>query len=182
VGSFGIPGATFATVEHRLHRVRRAAVSPFFSKASIQKLEPTIKHMAEKMCARINGFKESGQPVNVRNLYQCFTTDVITLYALNRSWNYLDSPDLSAYWVDTMRNLVKFGAVVKFFPWLMSLMEALPSDFVRKLDPGTCLIFDYRQVGRITEVFSNDGLHTDCLIENPREHQKCNGWHFQALC
>lgn len=102
--------------------------------------------MAEKMCARINEFKESGQPLNMRNLYQCFTTDVITLYALNRSWNYLDSPDLSAYWVDTMRHLVKFGTVMKFFPWLMTIMEALPVDLVRKLDPGTSLVFDYRHV------------------------------------
>ena len=74
------------------------------------------------------------------------TTDVITLYAMNRSWNYLDSPDLSKFWVETMENLVKFGALVKYFPWMMPIVESIPLETLRKMDPGTAMILDYRRV------------------------------------
>lgn len=121
-------------------------MSPLFSKSSINKLEPMLTHMIEKTCRRINEFRESGQPIPVRNLYSCLTTDVVTLFALNRSWNYLDSPDLSAFWVETMENLVKFGAIVKYAPWLMTLTESLPIEWLRKMDPGTAMIMDFRQV------------------------------------
>ena len=166
VDSFGLPRTTFTTVDHRTHRMRRAAISPFFSKASINKLEPMLEHMTEKMCSRVNEFRDSAQPINMRNLYQCFTTDVITLYALNRSWNYLDSPDLAAHWVETMRSVVKFGAVVKFFPWLLALVEALPVNVVRKLDPGTSLVLDYRQVC-LSDLIVSVPFSTNRCIENP---------------
>ncbi|PYI21619.1 hypothetical protein BO99DRAFT_430718 [Aspergillus violaceofuscus CBS 115571] len=33
---FGIPGATFSTARHDVHKIRRAAISPFFAKAKVR--------------------------------------------------------------------------------------------------------------------------------------------------
>ncbi|KAI9641437.1 hypothetical protein NHQ30_010244 [Ciborinia camelliae] len=43
VSSGGSPGSSFETIAHDLHRLRRNAVNPFFSKRSITAMEPIIK-------------------------------------------------------------------------------------------------------------------------------------------
>lgn len=180
VAQFGLPDSIFAAVDHRLHRSRRAAMSPFFSKASTNKLEPMIGYMIEKFCGRINQYRKSGQPLPMRNLYSCLTTDVITLYAMNRSWNYLDSPDLSAFWVETMENLVKFGAIAKYFPWVMKGVEALPIEVLRKLDPGTAMIFDFRKVCVFHLVASPSRWSANKRTESSRQHSRSNRWNLQV--
>lgn len=53
---FGIPKATFSTVEHELHRLRKQPLDPFFSKASIYRLEPVISATIDKLYRRIEEF------------------------------------------------------------------------------------------------------------------------------
>lgn len=91
----------------------------------------------------------------IRSLYMCLTTDVITLYALNRSWGHLDSPDLSPLWVQTIESVVKVGALVKYFPWIQTFAEALPMHWIKKMDPGMFMMLDYRLVGFLSSQISN---------------------------
>lgn len=44
-------------------------MNPFFSKASVNRLEPMLSYMVEKACSRIDEFRESGQPLLLRRLY-----------------------------------------------------------------------------------------------------------------
>jgi hypothetical protein len=39
---FVTPDGAFGTVDHDMHRMRRAAMNPFFSKASVRRLQPLI--------------------------------------------------------------------------------------------------------------------------------------------
>ena len=39
--------AAISTLSHELHRQRRAATAPFFSKASIQRLEPSVQSVVD---------------------------------------------------------------------------------------------------------------------------------------
>ena len=47
------PGSVLATKEHDLHRRRRAAVNPFFSKLSVRRVEPTIQRTLSKLISRM---------------------------------------------------------------------------------------------------------------------------------
>jgi hypothetical protein len=76
----------------------------------------------------------------------CLTTDVITLYALNRSWNHLDSPDFSPFWVETLKAIVEVAGFVKFFPWVLPLTQALPMSVIKAISPGMAMLFDYQHV------------------------------------
>lgn len=93
VNQFDLPGSGFGTVDHRLHRARRAAINPFLSKRSVAQLQPMLTFMIEKLCNRIEEYRKSGQLMSMRQVYMCLITDVVTPYTLNRSWNHLDSPD-----------------------------------------------------------------------------------------
>lgn len=90
---FGISVATFSTDLHEKHRLRRALISMFFSKRSIVRLEPVIQSVVDKLCDRLEGFRKSGEPLNLRNAYMAMGTDVIHQYCFAAPNYYLDEPD-----------------------------------------------------------------------------------------
>jgi hypothetical protein len=141
-----LPGTAFGTEDYKLHRQRRAALNPFFSKQQIYRLQPMLSHMVEKLCGRIDEFQKSGQPMPMRPVYMCLTTDIVTLYALNKSWNHLDSSDFSPFWVETIKATGSVGAIAKHFPWLITFMKTLPIWLLRKLNPGLVLLLEFHEV------------------------------------
>lgn len=72
-GEFPFAGAT---LDHDLHRIRRTALNPFFSKQSIFKLEPVIRDLVARLCGRFEQFRGTGNPVNLGHAYAALTTDV----------------------------------------------------------------------------------------------------------
>lgn len=63
----------FATVDHDRHKVRRAALNPFFSTQNVRKLQPVIRERVEMMLKRIEDFRKSGEVLNASWLYAAFT-------------------------------------------------------------------------------------------------------------
>lgn len=49
----------FATVDHDLHKYRRAALNPFFSLQNVRKLQPVIEERVTTMMKRIRDFNKS---------------------------------------------------------------------------------------------------------------------------
>jgi cytochrome P450 len=70
---FGAPDSVLAAVHHELHRMRRATLSPFFSKASVYRLEPVIQDKVDEMVERLEGFRASRQPIPVFEMFTAFT-------------------------------------------------------------------------------------------------------------
>ncbi|KAM0148414.1 hypothetical protein ACHAPG_009990 [Botrytis cinerea] len=87
---FNTPDTEFGAEDHYVHRMRRSALNPFFSKASIDRLSPMLTSMVEKLSSRLEEFRNTNQPLNIRLPFQCYTADIVTLYATNRCWNHLD--------------------------------------------------------------------------------------------
>lgn len=143
---FGTGDTGFGTVDHNLHRKRRHALNPFFSIASIYRLEPIMKSLIEKLCARIDEAKKACTPLNMRLVYMCFTTDVITSYALNECWNHLESSDFSPLWCQTIKETGGMTKWTKQFPFLYHLFTALPQWLVGSLNPGMILVLDMQRV------------------------------------
>lgn len=55
---FGTPEAMFSTPSHDQHRARRAALSRFFSMASVRRLQPVIEERVAKLVERLRGFQD----------------------------------------------------------------------------------------------------------------------------
>lgn len=67
----------FGTIDHDLHRVRRAPVAKFFSRGNVAKLEDEIKEHVQMLCDKLlrQNVKE---PFDVKTAYSCFTADIIS--------------------------------------------------------------------------------------------------------
>lgn len=64
----------FATIDHDLHKYRRAALNPFFSLQNVRKLQPVIQERVSTMLERIRDFKESEAVLNISWLDAAFTS------------------------------------------------------------------------------------------------------------
>lgn len=89
----------------------------------------------------------------MRQVYMCLTTDIVTIYALNRSWDHLDSEDFSPLWTETIKAVGVAGAVIKQFPWVLPLVRVFPREVVRGLDEGMGMLLDWQEVCRISLSF-----------------------------
>lgn len=76
VNQFGIPDATFATVGHDLHRLRRSALNPFFSKAKVRSLQPLIEDVARNLLDRFEEFRLMDQPLTISLGFAALTNGI----------------------------------------------------------------------------------------------------------
>jgi hypothetical protein len=77
----------------------------------------------------------------------CLATDIITLYALNHSWNRLDDPGFSQLWVDTVKSTVYEGHFLKQFPIMHTILNAVPMRILGAINPSMSMLLQWRKVG-----------------------------------
>lgn len=69
----GVPQSSFATVKHETHRMRRAALNPFFSKQKVRSLQPRIENVVNNLLARLDGYANKPDPVKVSDAFAALT-------------------------------------------------------------------------------------------------------------
>lgn len=143
---FGNSSSAFGTTSHDLHRVRRSALNPFFSKQSVTRLEPVIRSYVEKMCARFENLRKSGEPVETMIVYAALTTDIICEYSYSKSYGCLDDPGWKHEWLDSMNFSVSSVHLNKHFGWLFPMMEATPEWIVQRLNPAVMILINFQKV------------------------------------
>lgn len=123
---FASQSATFSTLSHELHRIRRGKLASFFSKSSVQQLEPTVQSVVEKLVSHLQAVRGSGTNVNVIDLYSCLTSDIISQYAFGRSYNLLDTPNFAPHWNVMWMETSLNSHLLKQFGWLEPVMRGMP--------------------------------------------------------
>ena len=58
-----LDGSAFATLDHDLHRVRRGALNPYFSKRMVQRLEPRVKQKVLALKQRL--VESAGEVIDI---------------------------------------------------------------------------------------------------------------------
>ncbi|KAJ5791538.1 uncharacterized protein N7518_008549 [Penicillium psychrosexuale] len=76
-------------IDHDVHRVRRATLSPFFSKRSIQALEGRVVDKIDILVDRIAEARQTGETVNLLFAAGTLTIDIISAYTFGKDWNKL---------------------------------------------------------------------------------------------
>ncbi|KAL9585669.1 MAG: hypothetical protein Q9203_004155 [Teloschistes exilis] len=134
---FANPGSSVGTIDHELHRKRRSAVLPFFSKQKIYALEPVIQSTVDKLCNRLEDYVKSGQPLNLRSAYQCLAADVVAEYCFAESGNLLEKPDSGvARWKEHQQGL-QAGLRARYLPsWYMPVVRGAPEWIRATVDPA----------------------------------------------
>ncbi|OAL26401.1 hypothetical protein AYO22_04319 [Fonsecaea multimorphosa] len=135
-GRFGNHGSIITTADFALHRRRRVALNPFFSKRSIVDFQPVIRQKIELLSKKLREYKAKDNPVVLSEAFPAFAGDIITEYSFGICYNHLDSPDFSESFHAAFMAVGGFGHVAVQFPWFHPLLNSLPHGFVRKMQPA----------------------------------------------
>lgn len=104
--------------------MRRGALSKFFSRAQVSRLEPTIRDLAERLCRKIVTVGKEG-PFDVTTAFSLFTTDVITGYCLGENLGLVDQQGWEPNFREPLYAQLKLVYLFRFFPWLRHLGFAM---------------------------------------------------------
>jgi hypothetical protein len=69
---FGSDVSTISTVPHDLHRKRRAAWAPVFSKQRITRLRPVIQERVDALLGRIDEHMRKGNVINLKHAFAAY--------------------------------------------------------------------------------------------------------------
>ncbi|KAI1978936.1 hypothetical protein LOZ54_006196 [Ophidiomyces ophidiicola] len=153
VKPFDFPQSSFGTIDARLHRLRRGAINPFFSRGKVLKQESLIQELVLKFCKRVENFGKPGAVIPLSLGFTCLITDLITSYVMGRSYHYIDQPDWHPHWGQTLRDASEFGMLARQVTWVLPILKSIPQVWAEALNPGLCLFFTLtrRTQDRISE-------------------------------
>ena len=77
-GRFGCDTSVFTTGPDELHRIRRVALNPLFSRARIVDLQGIIRHNINVLLDRFRGFQKDGRVLPINRGYMALTGDVVS--------------------------------------------------------------------------------------------------------
>ena len=143
---FGLKYAGFSTENHELHRIRRGAVSHYFSKASIMKLEPGIQKVIGQMLTRLRDLRGSGKVLNMVDVYASLTGDIIGQYAYGKTFDFLADDSFSPWWHHMIMDVSENGHFMKQFSWLMPIFMGMPAQMVKMMNPLMFSLMNFRDV------------------------------------
>ena len=110
-------------------------MSKFFSKSSINDIDPLIQAKVARLCDKLEEHAGSHDAVNVSMAFSCMTTDIVTDYAFSRSYDFLKSPMFEPNFHESIAAATQMGPTVKHFPLLMNVMLKMPEYVLRPCTP-----------------------------------------------
>lgn len=124
--AIGTKGTTFVTGSPDLHRVKRAALNPFFSRKRILDLEDIVQQKAIKLVSRMRRAFESTGSIDLHHGFRAISIDVITDYAFDQCYNFLDAVDFGVDFFDMMRRSGPLFWFFQQFPALQDIAGSMP--------------------------------------------------------
>lgn len=147
---FNAPLATSSTPNHSLHRNRRAALNPFFSKRKISEHVPVVQSRVEHLCDRIsNEYAGTSRILVLSDAWGCLTSDTVVGYCFERSYNFLDMPDFKAPFPIAVEALVNAVHYATQFPWISTVMQWIPDSVIAILSPPMKSVISFDMVYRL---------------------------------
>lgn len=128
-------GSGVGTIDHHLHKLRRAPLNPFFSLQSVRALQPVLDARVSALLARLR-LHPPGRDLNILYPFSAFTNDVINLYAFSRSDDLLSLPDYGRPVTDHLLTGTHHGKTIQHLPLLLPFIVALPSRISSAIIPG----------------------------------------------
>lgn len=111
---------------------------------AVTKLEPLIQEKIDKLEARFEKAMTTGEIIRTDAAYTALTMDLICQYSFAMDDNYLEEDDFKVAWKETLTGAFEGGAMLRQFPWMFPMMNALPETWLATMQPGMKLMLEWR--------------------------------------
>ncbi|KAL8722842.1 MAG: hypothetical protein Q9225_000729 [Loekoesia sp. 1 TL-2023] len=146
----------FGTIDHEIHRKRRAAISPFFSKNTVTSAEPMIYDNMGVLEKRLKQHLANGGVVELRKTYLAMTTDTLADHAFHKPLGLLESPEKANNWKRTIKAVAILTPLIKQFTWIIPVALKLPLRPLQMVVPDIARIVALRRVSSRSIALSKD--------------------------
>ena len=137
----------FGTVRADVHRKRRGALNPFFSKKSIAGIEPVVQDRIDELCDNIRGHIKSGEPLEVHMAFMAVTLDIISYHSFGKSLGLLKEPPAATQiWKSAIQGAVQASIFTRHFPTIGSLLMLMPVSVLKATGAPAAFLLQYREV------------------------------------
>ncbi|KAL8765571.1 MAG: hypothetical protein Q9209_007402 [Squamulea sp. 1 TL-2023] len=140
----GTPNGTFGTVSHEVHRRRRAAIGPFFSKATVATSESMIYDKANILSQLLRKKMTTDGVVELRQTFLALTTDTLSHHAFDQPSNLLSNEQAAVDWMRTVKAIAYLTPLIKQFTWIIPLALKIPLTPLRAVVPDLARIVALR--------------------------------------
>ena len=140
----GTNSGTFGTVDHYLHRKRRAANSLFFSQRNVSCAEPLIRTHVDYLCQLLRS--ERGKTMELRVGFLALKLDIFYDYAFSDSLGLQKDPKLADHWDQTITAIATCAPFIKMFAWLLPYAMKLHPSLIRAVSPPLARVLGLKQV------------------------------------
>ncbi|KAF2761110.1 putative P450 monooxygenase [Pseudovirgaria hyperparasitica] len=142
---FNNPQSTFSTIDPKLHRIRRAALNPFFSKMKITERGPNIQDAMDRLTDRLqHDYVGEDKVLSINDMWGCYTSDIIVEYAFEKRENFIETPEFRSAFQHALINLSEPIHTAMQFPWFTDAMKSLPDFLLNYLDPRIAVFNKYK--------------------------------------
>ncbi|KAK4228582.1 putative cytochrome P450 E-class, group IV [Podospora fimiseda] len=115
----------FSTVPHELHRLRKGALSKFFSRPQMLKLEGEVLDFAEMTVNKM--LRWSGKEAfDIKEALNCFTADVISQYAFGDNMGFVAQEDWTPNLATYTESFLKSAYMMRHFTPGRKMTNILP--------------------------------------------------------
>ncbi|KAI1735290.1 putative cytochrome P450 [Xylaria scruposa] len=136
----GTSQGIFGTVPHELHRLRRAAINPLFSKPNVAAAVPMIFELTDKLLVRIKTQVARDGFADMRTNSLAFTTDTASQYSTGQSRQLLDNETLAFQWRRSMTNVARWTSIGRHFSLVLLLILIMPMALLKLIFPDVLLM------------------------------------------
>ncbi|KAG8158392.1 hypothetical protein KVR01_011514 [Diaporthe batatas] len=155
---FNNPTSVFATADHHVHRARRAALNPFFSRRRVAERAGLLQERADALCRRVEAeFRGREEKVLVVNdMWGCWALDIIMEYVFGRRRDFVREPGFRAEIVVAIFSMLDGIHWVTQFRWLFGVLYRLPGPVVGWMssDMRRVIAFDDEMTAQVKEVLN----------------------------
>lgn len=138
---FSAPTSLVATVGHQTHRMRRKLLNNFFSRRSIENIEPVIHNSLSRFLDGLTTAYKEGSVVELIDRLQGLTGDVITEYAYGENYGLQDPENYGKGIVKVVQEGTDQIHFFRFFPLVSQLLRIIPSWFMGQVFPARAAIY-----------------------------------------
>jgi len=121
-----VPNATFGTHSNEIHKIRRGAMNPMFSRQKVLELELIVQQKVAKVCHRMQAGIDEDKPVDLHHAFRAVSVDVISDFAFDSCYDFLDKDDMGATFFEMARGIGPALWAFQQFPSLQSLALSMP--------------------------------------------------------
>jgi cytochrome P450 len=117
--------AGISTVNHELHRMRRAPFSKFFSRQQVLKLEVEVLDLAQKTTNKMLASAGKGA-FNVKEALNCYTSDVISQYAFGEPMGFVAQEGWEPNFATWVKLFIQSAYMMRFNAPARKMARAVP--------------------------------------------------------